>query len=206
MTATDDGALWLSGFMNDVIVLKDGDVIATYQELDDVVMHPSGTWGLNYFTENTCQKVTFAGDTYTTQDMIFEELDSIVYMTISDDTIFVCGYAADESGHKAFVYDTQGALKATLCDEDGEGLGSITYITKTQNGYLGFDGNMRTVVLWDAQGNWVAEAEDGELFETNYPWFCSTTMLDDGSLLTVMTDERADRSATELIAFRVSGF
>ncbi len=206
ITATNDGAVWLSGFMNDLIVLKDGYVTATYTELDDVVMHPSGKWGVNYFSESDCQKVTFSGDSYTAVDLSFAELDSIMHMSVSENHIYVCGSAVDESGHKVFVYDTDGNLQMTLCDEDGEGLGSITYITETANGFLGFDGNMRTIVLWDADGNWVGEVEDGDLFETNYPWFCSSAMLDDGSVLTVMTDERADRSATELVAFRVSGF
>jgi len=206
ITATNDGALWLSGFMNDVIVLKDGADVATYAELDDVVMHPSGKWGINYFSESDCRKVTFTADSYTTEDMTFAEVDSIMHMSVSENHIYVCGSAVDESGHKVFVYDTDGNLQMTLCDADGEGLGSITYITETANGFFGFDGNMRNVVLWDAQGNWVAEVEDDQLFSTEYPWFCSSAMLDDGSLLTVMTEERADCSATELVAFRVSGF
>ena len=42
--------------------------------------------------------------------------------------------------------------------------------------------------------------------KTNYPWFCSATKLADGSILAVMTEDRADKSAMELVAFKLSGF
>ncbi|MBQ4054510.1 MAG: hypothetical protein IJD17_02270, partial [Clostridia bacterium] len=115
-------------------------------------------------------------------------------------------YAADDSGHKVFIYDENGALQKTLCDSEGEGLGSITYFARTANGYIGFDGNMRSVLLWDNDGSFIAEPEDDGLFGTSYPWFASSTMLSDGSILTVMTEEREDRSATEVLVFNVKGF
>ena len=31
---------------------------------------------------------------------------------------------------------------------------------------------MREVVLWTKDGAYIGEADDGELFGTNYPWFC----------------------------------
>ncbi len=206
ITATEDGSLWLSGSMNDLTVVKDGAVSATYEDLDTVVMHSSGTWGVSYFTTNECKKVTFSGDSYTTTDMIFAEVDTIMHLCVGDDSIYVCGSAVDESGHKVFVYNTDGVLQTTLCDSEGEGLGSITYVTKTANGYIGFDGNMRTVMFWGTDGSFIAEVDGSDLFSTGYPWFCSTTLLSDGSFLTVMTEEREDRSATELIAFNVKGF
>lgn len=207
IVATDDGTLWLSGSLNVVSCVKDGKVSATFEELSDFAVHPSGTWGISYFTGSECQKATFSGDTYTASPMSFAEVDSVSYVNIDEDgTIYVGGYAADESGYKMFVYDSEGNLKATLCDSEGDSLGSLTYITRTANGYIGFDGNMRTVILWDNAGAFIGEASDGDLFGTGYPWFCASDMLSDGSILSVMTDERADRSATELIAFIVKGF
>ena len=97
-------------------------------------------------------------------------------------------------------------MQKSLCDAEGEGLGSITFVTQTANGYIGFDGNMRDVLLWDNDGAFIAEISDSDLFGTSYPWFCSSTVLSDGSILTIMTAEREDRSATELIAFNVKGF
>jgi len=77
---------------------------------------------------------------------------------------------------------------------------------ETADGYLGFDGNMREVVLWDANGQWKGAADDGDLFGTDYPWFCASDLLPDGGLLTVMTETREDESAMELVAFTVKGF
>ena len=37
-------------------------------------------------------------------------------------------------------------------------------------------------------------------------WFCGAVKLADGSILAIMTEDRADESAMELIAFRISGF
>lgn len=206
MHATADGSLWLSGSMNDVLCLKDGAVVNTYEDIYNLAMHPSGAWGVDYFVSNECKIVTFNGDTYSATPVIFKEADTIMNVSVDDNNIYVCASAADGSGHKVFVYNKDGVLQKTLCDAQGEGLGSITFVTQTENGYIGFDGNMRDVLLWDNNGTFIAEISDSDLFDTNYPWFCSSTVLSDGSILTLMTDEREDRSATELIVFQVKGF
>ncbi|MBE6562243.1 MAG: hypothetical protein E7660_00735 [Ruminococcaceae bacterium] len=203
---TSDGALWLCGSMNDITVLKGGEVFATYEDIDKLAIAPSGTWGVDYFVGADCSIVTFAGGSCTEKAVTFSEVSTIMNLFVDEDTIYVCGSAADDSGHKVYVYDKDGALLKTLSGEDGEGLGSITFITKSENGYIGFDGNMRNVVLWDTDGKYVGEADGEDLFETYYPWFCSSTVLSDGSILTIMTEEREDKSATELIAFIVKGF
>ncbi|MBR4881811.1 MAG: hypothetical protein IKU19_07745 [Clostridia bacterium] len=206
MEKTEDGTLWLCGSMNDLITLKDGAVSATYEDLDNVAVSPDGSWGISYFTSNECEKVTFSGGSASTTAMVFTELDMVSYVKVDKDAIYVCGSAADESGHKVFIYNTDGVLQKTLCDAEGEGLGSITYFAKTANGYIGFDGNMRDVLLWDSNGAFIAELSDSDLFSTGYPWFCGSDMLSDGSIITVMTDEREDQSAEELVAFLVKGF
>ena len=86
------------------------------------------------------------------------------------------------------------------------GLGSITYVTKTANGFIALDGNMRDVVLWTADGTWLGAVEADDLFGTDYPWLASADVMDDGSILCIMTTERLDKSADELVAFRISGF
>lgn len=204
--ATADGALWVSGSMNDVICIKNDKIVATYEDLYDFAIHPSGTWGVDYFTSEECNIVTFSGDTYTTTPITFKEVDTIMHMNVDENNIYVCANAKDESGHKIFIYNKDGVLQKTLCDAEGEGLGSVTFVAKSANGYIGFDGNMRDVLLWDNDGNFVAEISDSDLFSTNYPWFCNSALLSDGSIITVMTEEREDKSATELIVFKVSGF
>lgn len=206
IASTSDGSIWLSGSLNDIIRIKDGAVINTYEDIDNLAIHPSGAWGVDYFTTNECNIVTFSGDTYTKTPMTFKEAGTIMNLCVDENNIYVCANAADESGHKVFVYNKDGVLQKTLCDAEGGGLGSVTFMTQTSNGYIGFDGNMRDVLFWKNDGSFIAEISDGDLFGTNYPWFCSSTVLSDGSVLTVMTEEREDKSATELIVFNVKGF
>lgn len=206
INSTADGSLWLCGSMNDIIRIKDGAVVNTYEDIDNLAIHPSGTWGVDYFTTNECNIITFNGDTYSATPVIFKEAGTIMNLNVDENNIYVCANAADDSGHKVFVYNKDGVLQKTLCDAEGEGLGSITFVTQTANGYIGFDGNMRDVLLWNNDGTFIAEISDSDLFDTNYPWFCSSAVLSDGSILTLMTDEREDKSATELIVFNVKGF
>lgn len=204
--ATADCSLWVSGGMNDVLRIKDGSIAATYEDIDDLAIHPSGMWGVSFFTSNECEIVTFSGNTYTSVPVTFKEADTIMHLCVDENNIYVCASAADDSGHKVFIYNKAGVLQKTLCDADGEGLGSVTFVTQTANGYIAFDGNMRDVLLWDNSGSFIEEISDSDLFATNYPWFCDSAVMDDGSIITVMTDERQDKSATELVAFIVKGF
>ncbi len=206
INATTDGSLWLSGSMNDIIRIKNGAVVNTYEDIDNLCMHPSGEWGVDYFTKNECNIVTFSGDTYSAKPVIFKEAGTIMNVSVDKNSIYVCASAADESGHKVFVYNKNGVLQKTLCDAQGEGLGSVTFVTQTANGYIALDGNMRDVLLWKKDGTFIAEISDEDLFDTNYPWFCSSTVLSDGSILTLMTSEREDQSATEVLVFQITGF
>lgn len=203
--ATDGGVLWLSGSMNDVVCLKDETVSATHEDIYDLAMHPSGKWGIDYFTTSECEKITFNGSTYTSKEMVFSDVDTIMHINVDENNIYVCGTDAD-SNHKVFVYDADGKLQKTLSDAEGESLGSITFMAQSDNGYIGFDGNMRAVMLWDNDGKFVAEVDGDELFNAYYPWFCNSALLSDGSIITIMTEDRADKSATELVAFIVDGF
>lgn len=204
--STDDGSIWISGFCESLQCFKDGVQTASYDETDIVSMHPSGEWGIDWFSGSECEKITLSGGAISSSPITFAEVSTISSLIIDNDYIYVCGYAADESGHKVYVYDADGALQMTLTDADGEGLGSITFMTQTSDGFLGFDGNMREIVFWTKDGAHIGTIEDSELFGTSYPWFCGSTKLNDGSVLTVMTEDREDESAMEVIAFRLSGF
>lgn len=150
--------------------------------------------------------MTLSGGALKTEPIVFKEVDVISHLLIDENHIYVCGSAVDDSGHKVFVYDANGVLQMTLADSDGGSLGSITFVAETTNGYLALDGNMRTVVLWTKDGTYIGEADGSDLFATSYPWFCSGTKLSDGSILVIMTETRADKSAEELLAFKLSGF
>ena len=206
ISADTNGSLWLSNFGAPLTGWKDGAQTASYEGPDHVAMHPSGGWGISWFTSPECEKITLSGGAIKTEPIVFGEVDMVGSIMVDENHIYVCGYAVDDGNHKVFVYDQEGNLELTLTDDEGYGLGSITFITETNNGYIALDGNMREVVLWNKDGTYIGDADDVDLFGTDYPWFCGGTELSDGSILVLMTDDRADKSAEELVAFKLSGF
>ena len=48
--------------------------------------------------------------------------------------------------------------------------------------------------------------DDGDLFDTSYPWIAAADIADDGSILVVMSDTRTDESTDEVLVFKFSGF
>ncbi len=204
--STADGTVWISGFMEPLVSLKDGVQTGSYEDVDIVTMHPSGAWGISWFSGPECEKITLSNGTISASPITFAEVDTISSLHVDENYIYVCGSAADDSGHKVYIYNADGVLQMTLTDAEGEGLGSITFMAQTGNGFLGLDGNMREVVLWTNDGTVIGTIEDSDLFGTYYPWFCGGTKLSDGSILAVMTEDRADESAMELVAFKLSGF
>ena len=201
----EGGSIWLADFLEPLISVKDGAQTASYSDVNRyVAMSPSGTWGVMWFSGPECQKVELSGGAAALTDVTYAEVKTIMHLNVDGDTVYVCGSAADDSGHKVFMYDADGALKGVL--ESPDGLGSVVYAAHTKNGYLALDGNMRTVCLWADDGSYIGELDDSDLFGTGYPWFCDAERLSDGSFLIVMTEDRADKSAKELVAFRLSGF
>ena len=207
--ATPDGTLIISDFMKPMIEWKDGTIINDYSSLDTsyVAMHPSGTWGISFFANSECAKVTVNGDgTGSMEDLAFPEVSLVQHVNVSDNYIFVCG-SPEDGDHAVYVYDLNGSYVMTLTKDEGSfGLGSCTYVAETANGFMAMDGNMREVVFWDKSGAYIGSLEDGDLFGTNYPWFCGSATLEDGTVLTIMTEERPDESADEAIVFTIKGF
>ena len=124
---------------------------------------------------------------------------------IDESRVFVTGPDEESGAEVLQVYDPSGALQTTLLGEDGR-LGSITFAAKCSTGYIALDGNMRTVVLWNESGDYIGEIDSDDIFGASYPWLCSADVLPDGSLLVILTEDRDDDSAMELVAFRLTGF
>lgn len=200
------GTIWLSNFMEPLISLKDGVKTASYEGTEYVAMHPSGTWGVAWFSGAECKKIILSDGTIKTEPIVFKEVDLVRRVLIDENHIYVSGSAVDDDNQKVFIYDAEGSLQMTLTGSNGESLGSVTFVTETENGYLALDGNMREVVLWTKDGTYIGKIDDIDLFDTEYPWLCDATKLSDGSILVIMTDTREDESAQELIAFKLSGF
>ena len=209
ITACENGIVYLSNLGSELIGIQDGSVVCSYDDTDYVTMHPSGSWGISFFTTTEVEKISIADGILSAEPMIFPEISMISSVSISQDHIMVAGTSAASEQHGIFVYDLNGNLQMTLGDKEfsePDSLGSVTVVIETANGYIALDGNMRTVMLWNADGSFIGSAEDSALFGTNYPWMSAAAQLSDGSLLVGMTEERADSSADEFVIFHLSGF
>ena len=203
------GDLVLSGFMRPVIGHDGENVLYSYDGPDKFTVAPDGTWGISWFSSgDSTEKYTFSDGALTGEAFPFAEVDIISKLCIDDSYIYVTGSPVEGSGHYVFVYDHAGALKMQLASDPTAtiGLGSITYVAKTANGFIALDGNMRDIVLWTADGTWLGAVEADDLLSTDYPWLASGDVLADGSILCVLTQDRADGSAMEAVAFKLSGF
>ena len=203
-----DGNLVLSRFMEPVFGHNGDSAQFSYDGPDKFAVAPGGTWGISWFLSGEdCELYSFHDGTLSGSPFPFPEVDTISQVCIDSNYILVSGSSKEDSDHYLFVYDYSGELQLQLGGEpDGIGLGSITYATSTPNGFLALDGNMREIVLWSADGTWIGAADDGDLFGTSYPWIAAADMAEDGSILIVMSEERADESADEVLVFKLSGF
>ena len=203
-----DGNIILSSFMEPVIGHNGDAVQFSYEGPDNFAVAPGATWGISWFySGEDCQLYSFHDGELTGTPFPFHEVDSISQVNIDNQYILVSGSAVEDGEQYVFVYDYSGELQMQLGGEpDGFGLGSITYAISTPNGFLALDGNMREVVLWTADGTWIGAVDDGDLFGTGYPWIAAADIADDGSILIVMSDTRADESADEVLVFKLFGF
>ena len=85
-------------------------------------------------------------------------------------------------------------------------LGYITGMAETENGFVAADGNMRKIQVWAKDGTHVGAISTDDIFGVSYPWLEDMQLLDDGSLLILLTQQREDGSANELMFFRLTGF
>ncbi len=211
MVSTEDGRIFLSGYAKPLVEWKDGEIVKEYSgKASSIYMAPNGSFGIaDYSKGEKVGKVTLSGDGFEITPMPLNEVGSIAYLNVSNEHIFACGNSSDENvkGHKVFVYDTDGNFQVMLegVDED-HGLGCVTYVFDTANGYMGMDGNMRKIMFWDKSGTCIGTLEDSDLFGTHYPWFSDSILTPDGNLFTVMTEERSDKSAKEVLVFMMNGF
>ena len=206
------GKIYLSS-MSGLVEWADGSVATTYaDDLDYVALNPSGTYGVSYFVSgDKCKRFDMAADGTISNvtDVNFAECDTISELICSDNHIFVCGSPSDEEdkGHTIFVYDTNGNFQMSLkADTENIGLGSCTFVWETSDGgFAALDGNMRSIPCWSADGTYQGRADDSDLFGTYYPWFCDSCYVD-GTVYTVINEERADKSCDEAIVFTLTGF
>ncbi|HBB61777.1 MAG TPA: hypothetical protein DCZ61_08320 [Lachnospiraceae bacterium] len=209
ISADQSGNLYLTGFMSPMLTIKDGAVIATNDDIDKAVIHSSGTWGVSWFYGSETEKVVFDGNKASKEAWPAISQDRLKTVCLSEDHIILAGADADTENEAIWILDTEGNQQMELGNQEYGGeqsLGSITNVQETENGFIGLDGNMRDVFFWKSDGSLLGSAEDSELFGTDYPWISTAARLSDGTVLVGLTEDRADKSATEFIVYRLSGF
>ena len=209
ISADQSGNLDLTGFMSPMLTVKDGAVIATNDDIDKAVIHSSGTWGISWFYGSETEKVVFDGNKASKEAWPAITQDRLKTACLSENHIFLAGADVDTENEAIWILDTEGNQQMELGNQEYGGeqsLGSITNVQETENGFIGLDGNMRKVLFWKSDGSLLGSAEDSELFGTDYPWISTAARLSDGTMLVGLTEDRADKSATEFIVYRISGF
>lgn len=210
MNADDMGYVYVTDFMNDMLMFKDGELWAVYEEIDDrTFVSPSGYDALTFFMDpEKVELYTYEEDGWVSQGTFSfcgAECKSVSTIFITENYIIVAGSAADESGHKVFVYDYDGNYVMTLEDDDGTGLGFISGICEGDDFFIAVDGNMREVILWDkATGAYIEDIDDGVLFGTDYPWMGDLSKGADGNFYVSMAEERPDGSWDEIVVYQIS--
>ena len=183
--------------MESFVAVRDGATLFSHDGPDYVIMHPSGDWGISYFTGSEVEKIILNGTEMQTEPWAFPEVDMISSIRISEDHIFVAGGAVENNEHTIFVYDLSGVLQTKLGGtEFGEddSLGSVTAVVETANGYMALDGNMRTVLFWAPDGTFIGSAEDSDLFGCALPGFVDSK-----------NEEKTERNAGYLVVSHSGG-
>jgi hypothetical protein len=219
MIRTDStGKLYLSQGIWNVFVYDGFEKIMAPDIKHDLVMHQSGEWGIAFWVNADPQKITVTDGILKAEPWVLTNLTKaetregffkmISDIRISDSHIIVAGSAADDSGEKIMVYVFDGNELFTLENtrEDKSGLGHITGIAETPNGFVATDGNMRDILLWNPKGAYIGKVDVKKLFGANYCWLEDMHLMDDGSFLVAISQERDDKSADELLFFRLTGF
>jgi len=203
-----DGMYAVSGFMCDMLICEGDTELSRISDLNNFTLAPDGMWGVSWYSAGeTCKRFGLFSDNSILEPFPFNEVGSISALQIDENYVYVTGSPAEGSGHYVYVYDHNGAFKMKLEGEpDGFSLGAVKYVTGTENGFIGFDANMRTVILWSADGTWLGQARADELFGADYPWISTADVADDGSILVGMSQLRDDESADEVLVFKLSGF
>lgn len=220
LSGDSSGMLYLSPGIGDVIGVKDGKKALQTTVDGDLNMHPSGEWGISFWVNSDTQKIANQGGNLTAEPWILTGLNNdeerkglfsmIDDVQITNSHIMVAGsMAVKDEGTKIVVYDYDGNQLLKLGGEDissPDKLGPITGMAETENGFVAADGNMREIQFWAKDGTHVGAISTEDIFGVSYPWLEDMQLLDDGSLLIMLTQERDDGSANELMFFRLTGF
>lgn len=220
MSTDKTGMLYLSQGIFNVIGVKDNKKALETEITGDLVMHESGNWGISFWVNADTQEISKKGSALTSKPWILTGLNDdakrkgmfsmLQEVAITENNILVAGSTAEEDqSTKIAIYNHKGKKVSELGGksiEDPDMLGSITGMVETKNGFVAADGNMRKFQFWNKKGKHIGTIEAEEIFGTSYPWIEDMQLLEDGSILVALTQERDDKSADELLFFKLTGF
>ena len=218
LSASKDATLYITDGFYQALTYKDGAMNAF--DLDRyLAIHPDGQWGLAYWTSYDVQKVTFTADGTATKNWVLTNLSddaarkgrfsSVSYAAITDDKIFVAGSDALADDYtRIAMYDFDGNELMTFGSTDwldDSYIGSVAGIVQTTNGILVLDSFYNSIKLFKLDGTYLGSADCDPLLGTQYPWPVSMVASENGAIV-LMSQERTDQSASELLAFEITGF
>ena len=209
-----DGCAYLSASSRSAPIIKldaDGNMTEIPLNTATVSMHPSAQWGIGWFTGTKVTPFTVDNGTAAlgTETVVSEILKNVSRVNITTDYVILSGTTAENNNHALLVCDKGLTPVMKLGDVKMREDGFVAYVytaIQTDAGFVAFDGNMKTIVFWDKEGNPIATLGCKELFGASYAWMTGCTIDMDGSLLVCMEQTRSDNSANELLVYRVSGF
>ena len=212
------GNLYMSPGLNKIIVMNGFEKVFQSSLKHDLSVHPSGTWGISFWVNSDPMKVTIGDGVMGEESWVLKNLNKdeeregafrmISQITVNDKHIIVAGKHVKSDSEAIVVYDLSGKELFMLANTDGEkiGLGSITGVVETENGFLATDGNMREINLWNKSGEFIGDIRVKDLFGASYCWLEDMQQLADGSIMVAISQTREDSSADELLFFRLTGF
>lgn len=218
LSAANDGTLYISDGFYTTLALKDG-ALTEYSTDGYLSMNPDGQWGLSFWSSYNVSKLTFTADGMATKDWILTDLSddalrqgrfsAVYYITVTDDAVFVAGTdATADSSTRIAKYDFDGNELAVFGGSDwmdDSYIGSVAGIVETENGILVQDSFFTQYLLFAPDGTFLGSADCDDLLGTDYPDLISMVPSDSGAMVLV-SQERADESATELLVFNITGF
>ncbi len=218
LSASWDGTLYITDGYYQAMSLK--DAAPQEFELDGyLAMQPEGQWGLCYWASSDVKRIAFTQDGMASKPWILTKLDddtarqgrfsSVQYITITADRIFVAGSdAQSDNATRIAMYDLDGNELATFGGvgwSDESAFGSVAGIVQTGNGIIVLDGYYQDFKLFSMDGTFLGAADCDDLLGTDYPWPLVMTPSENGALA-LLSQEREDKSAVELLVFEITGF
>lgn len=218
MSAADDGTLYLTDGYYDGLTYKDG-VFGQYDVEGYLAIHPEGKWGLNFWYNSDVKKITNTADGLAVKNWALTGLSddalrtgrfsTVDFIKVTSENVFVAGYdTLSNNTERLAMYDLDGNEIATFGGtdwSDDSTIGSVSGVLQTKNGILVQDATYQAYKLFALDGTFLGSVSCDELLGTEYPW--PYAMVDtDGGALVLLSQERNDQSATELLVFEITGF